>query len=147
VKECAGKLTPGRYTVKVTLHRVHCYGKTESDEDEIYCVVTTGGGAERRELARIEAGNFEIGGDIRPDKLIWNETNLLDMTITIMESDANEPAHGSDDFIGEIHVSADGNCRPGHDTLDEGYDENKRYRQFSMTGSGAHYVVQLEVQT
>ena len=132
--------------MKVTLHRVHCYGKTESDEDEIYCVVTTGGGAERRELARIEVGNFEIGGDIRPDKLIWNETNLLDVTITMMESDTNEAGHGSDDFIGEIKVSTDGNCKPGHATLDEGYDESKRYRQFSMTGSGAHYAVQLEVR-
>jgi len=132
--------------VKVTLHRVHCSRKTESDEDEIYCVVTAGSGAERRELARIAMGNFEIGRDIRLDKLIWNEINMLDMTITIMESDANEPAHGSDDFIGEIQVSADGKCRPGHDTLDEGYDENKRYRQFSMTGSGANYVVQLEIQ-
>jgi len=132
--------------VKVTLHRVHCSRKTERDEDEIYCVVTAGRGAERRELARIAVGNFEIGGDIRPAKLIWNEINMPDMTITIMESDANEPAHGSDDFIGEIQVSADGNCRPGHDTLDEGYDENKRYRQFSMTGSGANYVVQPEIQ-
>jgi len=131
--------------VKVTLHRVHCYGKTESDEDEIYCTVSIGGG-ERRTLARIEVGNFGIGVDIRPDKLIWNETNLQDVTITMMESDANEPGHGSDDFIGEIKVSTDGNCRPGKGTLDEGYDESKTYRQFSMTGSGAHYVVQLEVQ-
>jgi hypothetical protein len=132
--------------VKVTLHRLHCYGKTESDEDEIYCVVTTGGGAERREVARIEVGKFEIGEDIRPDKLVWNGPNLQDVTITIMESDANEPARGSDDFIGEIKVSTDGNCRPGNGTLDEGHDESKRYRQFSMTGSGAHYVAQLEVQ-
>jgi hypothetical protein len=44
-------------------------------------------------------------------------------------------------------VRADGSCMPGRATLDEGYEEGKRYRQFSMTGSGAHYVVHLEVVT
>ena len=132
--------------MKVILQGMRCYAKTESGEDEIYCVVATAGGAPRQELARIDVGNFEIGRDIRPGRLIWNETNRQDVTVMVMESDANEPAHGSDDFIGEILISADGNCKPGRSTLDEGYAEGKLYRQFSMTGSGAHYVVQLEVQ-
>ena len=67
------------------------------------------------------------------------------MTITVMESDENQPGHGSDDFVGEVTVSADGKCEPGRATLDEGNDESKRYRQFSMTGSAAHYVVHLEI--
>jgi hypothetical protein len=132
--------------VKITFHGMHCYAKTESAEDEIYCVVTTGSDANRRELARVEIGNFEIGRDLRREILIWEGTSQPDMTITVMESDADEPAYGSDDFIGEVTVSADGNCKPGHGTLDEGYDESKRYRRFSMTGSGAHYVLQLEVR-
>ena len=132
--------------MKVTLQGVHCYKKTESDEDEIYCVVTSGGGANRRELARFEVGNFEIGRTLHPEKLLWDGTRWPEVTIMVMESDANEPAYGSDDFIGEVTVSADGSCKPGHGTLDEGYDESKRYRQFSMTGSAAHYVLHLEVQ-
>jgi hypothetical protein len=130
--------------VKVTLQGMHCYKKTESGEDEIYCVVTTGG-ANRRELARIEVGNFEVGRTLHPGKLIWDGTSWPNVTITVMESEENEPAHGSDDFIGEVTVSADGSCKPGRGTLDEGYEESKRYRQFSMTGSAAHYVLHLEV--
>jgi hypothetical protein len=133
--------------VKIIFHGMHCYAKTESDEDEIYCVVTTGGDANRRELARVEIGNFEIGRDLRREILIWEGPSQPDMTITVMESDADEPAYGSDDFIGEVTVSGDGSCKPGHGTLDEGYDESKRYRRFSMTGSGAHYALQLEVRT
>jgi hypothetical protein len=133
--------------VKVSLQGIRCIKKTESDEDEIYCAVTTGGGANRRELSRFDVGKFEVGTTLRPQKLIWDGTSWPDVTITIMESDANEPGHGSDDFIGEVTVSADGTCKPGRATLDEGYDENKRHRQLSMTGSAAHYVVHLEVQT
>jgi len=131
--------------VKITFHSMHCHAKTESDEDEIYCVVTGNDGS-RRELARVEIGNFEIGRDLQREISIWEGPSQPDMTITVMESDADEPAYGSDDFIGEVTVSADGSCKPGHSTLDEGYDESKRYRQFSMTGSGAHYVLQLEVR-
>lgn len=133
--------------MKVTLHGMRCLKKTESDEDEIYCVVTTGSGANRRELARFDVGNFEVGRTLHPEKLLWDGTSWPDVTITIMESDANEPAYGSDDFIGELTVSADVTCKPGRATLDEGFDETKRYRQFSMTGSAAHYVVHLEVVT
>ena len=136
----------GEITVKVTLQGMHCYKKTESDEDEIYCVVTTGG-ANRHELARIEVGNFEVGRTLHPGKLIWDGTSWPDVTITVMESDEKEPVYGSDDFIGEVTVSADGDCKPGRGTLDEGYEETKRYRQFSMTGSAAHYVLHLEVQS
>ena len=132
--------------MKITFHGMRCYAKTESDEDEIYCVVTTGSDGNRRELARVEIGNFEIGRDLQREILIWEGPSQPDMTITVMESDADEPAYGSDDFIGEVTVSADGSCKPGHGTLDEGYDESKRYRRFSMTGSGAHYVLQLEVR-
>ena len=124
---------------------MHCYKKTESDEDEIYCVVRTGG-ANPRELARFEVGDFEVGRTVHPERLIWDGTSWPDVTITVMESDANEPAYGSDDFIGEVTVSADGNCKPGRATLDEGYDESKQFRQFSMTGSAAHYVVHLETR-
>jgi hypothetical protein len=124
---------------------MHCYKKTESDEDEIYCVVSTGG-ANRRELARFEVGNFEVGRTLHPGKLIWDGSGWPDVTITVMESDENEQVHGMDDFIGEVTVSADGTCKPGRGTLDEGYEESKRYRQFSMTGSAAHYVVHLEVR-
>ena len=133
--------------MKVTLQGMRCIKKTESDEDEIYCVVTTGGGASRRELSRFDVGKFEVGRALHPQKLIWDGTSWPDVTITVMESDADQPGHGSDDFIGEVTLSADGSCKPGHGTLDEGYDESKRYRQFSMTGSGAHYVLQLEVRT
>ena len=126
---------------------MRCIKKTESDEDEIYCVVTTGGGASRHELSRFDVGNFEVGTTLHPQKLIWDGTSWPDVTITVMESDANEPGHGSDDFIGEVTVSADGSCKPGRATLDEGYGESKQSRQFSMTGSGAHYVLHLEVVT
>jgi len=132
--------------VKVTLQGVHCYKKTETDEDEIYCVVTTGGGMTRRELSRFEVGTFEVGRALHPKRLIWDGTSWPEVTITVMESDENEPEHGSDDFIGEVTVSAEGSCKPGRGTLDEGYEESKRYRQFSMTGSGAHYVVHLEIR-
>ncbi len=132
--------------MKVTLQGMRCLKKTESDEDEIYCVVTTGG-ANARELARFDVGNFEVGRTLHPGKLLWDGTSWSDVTITVMESDENEPGHGSsDDFIGEVTVSADGNCKPGRGTLDEGSDESKRYRQFSMTGSAAHYVVHLEIR-
>ena len=132
--------------MKITFHGMRCFAKTESDEDEIYCVVTTGSDANRRELARVEIGNFEIGRDLQREILIWEGTSQPDVTITVMESDADEPAYGSDDFIGEVTVSADGNCKPGRATLDEGHDASKRYRQFSMTGSAAHYVVHLGVE-
>ena len=133
--------------MKVTLQGMRCLKTTERDGDEIYCVVTTGG-ANGRELARFEVGNFEVGRTLHPGKLLWDGTGGPAVTITIMESDENEPEHGSsDDFIGEVTVSADGSCKPGRATLDEGNDESKRYRQFSMTGSAAHYVVHLEVRT
>jgi len=130
--------------VKVTLQGMRCLKTTESDGDEIYCVVTTGG-ANGRELARFDVGNFEVGRTLHPGKLLWDGTGGTAVTITVMESDADEAGHGSDDFIGEVTVSADGNCKPGRGTLDEGYEESKRYRQFSMTGSAAHYVVHLEI--
>ena len=130
--------------MKVTLQGMRCLKTTESDGDEIYCVVTTGG-ANGRELARFDVGNFEVGRTLHPGKLLWDETGGTAVTITVMESDADEAGHGSDDFIGEVTVSADGNCKPGRGTLDEGYEESKRYRQFSMTGSAAHYVVHLEI--
>ena len=131
--------------MKVTLHGVRCFKKMETDEDEIYCLVAAGAGASRRQLARIEVGNLEVGTILLPEKLLWDGTSWPGVTITVMESDVNEPAHGSDDFIGEVSVSTDGTCKPGHGTLDEGYDESKRYRQFSMIGSGANYVLHLEV--
>jgi len=130
--------------VKAILQGMRCVKKTESGEDEIYCVVTTGG-ANARELARFDIGNFEVGRTLHPGKLLWDGTNWPAVTITVMESDENQPGHGSDDFIGEVTVSADGKCKPGRATLDEGNDESKRYRQFSMTGSAAHYVVHLEI--
>ncbi len=130
--------------MKVTLQGMRCLKTTESDGDEIYCVVTTGG-ANGRELARFDVGNFEVGRTLHPGKLLWDGTGGTAVTITVMESDADEAGHGSDDFIGEVTVSADGNCKPGRGTLDEGYEESKRYRQFSMTGSAAHYVVHLEI--
>ncbi len=130
--------------MKAILQGMRCVKKTESGEDEIYCVVTTGG-ANARELARFDIGNFEVGRTLHPGKLLWDGTNWPAVTITVMESDENQPGHGSDDFIGEVTVSADGKCKPGRATLDEGNDESKRYRQFSMTGSAAHYVVHLEI--
>jgi len=133
-------------TVKVTLQGMRCLKTTESDGDEIYCVVSAGGGANGREFARFEVGNFEAGRTVHPGKLLWDGTGGPAVTITVMESDENEQGHGSDDFIGEVTVSADGNCKPGRATLDEGNDESKRYRQFSMTGSAAHYVVHLEIR-
>ncbi|MGB8475949.1 MAG: hypothetical protein WCE61_17855 [Candidatus Acidiferrum sp.] len=128
--------------MKLILHSIRCLRKTESDEDEIYCVVTAG----KERLGRVDVGNFEVGRELHPDQLIWEGSSGQDVTITVMESDEEELNHGSDDFIGEITVSADGNCKPGRVTLDEGFDESKRYRQFSLTGSGAQYVVQLGVQ-
>ena len=137
-------MSPGEITVKVTLQGMRCLKTTESDGDEIYCVVTAGD--DRRELARFEVGNFDVGKTLHPGKLLWDGTGGPAVTISVMENDENEPEHGSsDDFIGEVTVSADGNCTPGRATLDEGNDESKRYRQFSMTGSAAHYVVQLEI--
>ena len=130
--------------MKVILQGMRCLKKTESGEDEIYCVVTTGG-ANARELARFDIGNCEVGRTLHPGKLLWDGTNWPAVTITVMESDENQPGHGSDDFVGEVTVSADGKCKPGRATLDEGNDESKRYRQFSMTGSAAHYVVHLEI--
>lgn len=131
--------------MKITLHRVQCHAKTESGEDEIYCVVTTGD-AQQRELARVDVGRFEIGRDVQPEKLLWQGNGALLVNVRFMESDAGEPGHGADDFIGEITVSRDGACTPGHCTLDEGFAETNRYRQFSMTGSAANYVLQLEIQ-
>jgi hypothetical protein len=132
-------------TVKITLHRVQCHAKTESGEDEIYCVVTTGD-AQGRELARVDVGRFEIGRDVQPEKLLWQGNSVLLVRLRFMENDAGQPGHGSDDFIGEVSVSRDGACLPGHCTLDEGFAEGQRFRQFAMTGSGASYVVQLTVQ-
>lgn len=132
--------------MRVKLHTLRCIAKTENDEDEIYCLVMASG-AGSRGPSRIEVGSFDVGRELLLDSLLCDETNLASLKITLMESDADEPAHGSDDFIGEITVSADGSCRPGHGTLDEGFDPSKRYRQFSMTGSGAHYVAQFEVGT
>jgi hypothetical protein len=100
-------------------------------------------GAAHSNLTRIEVGNFNVGTDLQPDQLLWNGGSGA--TIRLMESDENEPEHGSDDFIGEIVVGADGSCTTGHNTLDEGFAEGKRVRQFSLQGSGAHYLVQLEI--
>lgn len=131
--------------MKITLRRIRCLAKTETGEDEIYCLASTDAGRQRP-LGRVEVGKFEVGTDIRPELLLSAESNSPEVKITFMESDANQPGRGSDDFIGEITVAANGNCRAGHSTLDEGHDETRRYRQFSMTGSAAHYIVQLEIQ-
>ena len=131
--------------MKITLHRIRCLAKTETDEDEIYCLASTDTGRQRL-LGRVEVGKFEVGTDIRPDLLLSAESNSPEVKVTFMESDVDEPGRGSDDYIGEVAVGANGNCRAGHSTLDEGYDETRRYRQFSMTGSAAHYVIQLELQ-
>ena len=136
----------GESTVKVTLRRIRCLAKTETGEDEIYCLASTDTGQQRSQLARVDVGKFEVGTDIRPDLLLSGESNSPEVKITFMESDADQPGRGSDDYIGEITVSANGNCTAGHSTLDEGYDETRRYRQFSMTGSAAHYVIHLELQ-
>ena len=132
--------------MKITLRRIRCLAKTETGEDEIYCLASTDAGPQRLQLARVEVGKFEVGTDIRPELLLSAESNSPEVKVTFMESDADEPGRGSDDYIGEITVSANGTCRAGHSTLDEGYDETRRYRQFSMTGSAAHYVIQLEIQ-
>src|SRR5438477_10279057 len=129
--------------MKITLHGIHCQTKTESDADEIYCTIATGD-AQQRQLARIEIGNFEIGTNLQPNKLLWNGSGALLVTITFMESDANEPNHGADDFIGEITVSRDATCTPGRCTLDEGVPAS-HLRQFTLTGSAARYVIQLQV--
>jgi hypothetical protein len=130
--------------VKIALHSIHCQAKTESDADEIYCTITTGD-AQKRVLARMEIGNFEIGTKLQPNQLLWNGGGALLVAVTFMESDANEPNHGADDFIGEITVSASGNCTPGRCTLDEGLPA-PNLRQFTMTGSAARYVIQLQIQ-
>lgn len=132
--------------MKITLRRIRCLAKTETGEDEIYCLASTDAGPQRLQLARVEVGKFEVGTDIRPELLLSAESNSPEVKVTFMESDADEPGRGSDDYIGEITVSANGTCRAGHSTFDEGYDETRRYRQFSMTGSAAHYVIQLEIQ-
>jgi hypothetical protein len=128
--------------MKITLHSIHCHAKTESGADEIYCTITTGD-AQKRQLARIELGNFEIGTKLQPNQLLWSGGALL-VTITFMESDANEPNHGADDFIGEITVSANGNCTPDRCALDEGIPA-PNLRQFILTGSAASYVIQLQI--
>src|SRR6266849_6740482 len=102
---------------------MRCLKTTESDGDEIYCVVTAGG--DRRELTRFEVGNFEVGRTVHPGSLLWDRMGGPAVTFTVMESDENEAGHGSDDFIGEVTVSADGSCKPGRGTLDEGNDETK----------------------
>jgi len=130
--------------MKITLHSIHCQAKTESDADEIYCTITTGG-AQKCQLARIEIGNFETGTNLQPGKLLWNDSGALLVTISFMESDANEPNHGADDFIGEITVSAGAACTPGRCTLDEGLPA-PNLRQFTLTGSAARYVIQLQIQ-
>ena len=66
--------------MKITLHGIHCQTKTESDADEIYCTITTGD-AQQRQLARIEIGNFEIGTNLQPNKLLWNGSGALLVTI------------------------------------------------------------------
>jgi len=129
--------------MKITLHSIHCQAKTESDADEIYCTITTAD-AQQRQLAPIEVGSFEIGTKLQPNKLLWNGAGALLVTITFMESDANEPNHGADDFIGEITTSAGGNCTPGRCALDEGIPA-PNLRQFTLTGSAARYVIQLQV--
>ena len=130
--------------MRVMLHQVHCLAKTESDQDEIYCVVSIDDLEARPAL--VDVGKFDIGTNIRPDVLLSSDTNESVVTITFMESDANEPDHGRDDFIGEISVTENGDCTAGRCTLDEGLDESKQYRQFSMTGSAANYVVQFSIQ-
>ncbi|HXT75317.1 MAG TPA: hypothetical protein VN780_03440 [Candidatus Eisenbacteria bacterium] len=129
--------------MKITLHSIHCQAKTESDADEIYCTITTGD-AQKRQLACIELGKFETDTKLQPGKLLWSGANALLVTITFMESDANEPNHGADDFIGEITASAGGNCTPGRCALDEGIPA-PNLRQFTLTGSAARYVIQLQV--
>jgi hypothetical protein len=128
--------------VKVMMRGMRCLATTEPDGDEIYCIIVPSG--ENEHLTRIEIGTFDIGADVRPEKLIWNGSSGA--AIRFMESDENEPEHGSDDFIGEIVVGTDGKCTPGRCTLDEGFAEGTSFRRFSMNGSGAHYAVQLEIQ-
>src|SRR5258708_34414453 len=103
----------GGITVKVTLQGMHCYKKTESDEDEIYCLVTTGGSANRGELARFQVGNFEVGRTLQPGKLLWDGTSWPEGTITVVEGDENEAGHGRDDVSGEVAERADGKCKSG----------------------------------
>jgi hypothetical protein len=129
--------------MKITLHSIHCQAKTESDADEIYCTMTTGD-AQKRQLAGIDVGSFEIGTQLQPNQLLWNGSGALLVTITFMESDANEPNHGADDFIGEITVSANATYTPGRCTLDEGIPA-PNLRQFTLTGSAARYVIQLQI--
>src|SRR5262249_8884409 len=133
----------GSCIVRVTLQSIRCYATTEPDGDEIYCLLAPSG-ADRQKATRIEIGNFSVKADSRPEKLLWNASSGA--TITFMENDENEPARGSDDFIGEIVVAADGSCTPGHNTLDEGFGENNRSRPFSLQGSAAHQAVQWQMR-
>jgi hypothetical protein len=129
--------------MKITLHSIHCHAKTESDADEIYCTITTAD-SQQRQLARIDIGNFEIGTTLQPNKLLWNGADALLVTIRFLESDAHEPNHGADDFIGEITVTRDATITPGHATLDEGFAA-PNLRQLTLTGSAAHYTIQLQI--
>lgn len=82
--------------MKTILRRIRCFATTESDGDEIYCEVVS---ADSQVLARITIGNFAAGADVHADKTLWEGNSSA--TIRFMESDENEPEHGSDDFIGE----------------------------------------------
>jgi hypothetical protein len=128
--------------MRVSLQDIHCYATTESDGDEIYCLVAPGV-TTNQNFTRLDIGDFAEGVALRPNKLLWSGSSGA--TIRFMEDDEQEPGHGSDDFIGEIVVNADGSCTPRHNTLDEGFDEGRRYRRFSLQGSGANYLVQLEI--
>jgi len=59
-------------------------------------------------------GEIDLGG-----------TSWPDVTITVMESDETSQGTAAIDFIGEVTVSADGSCKPGRATLDEGVDEKQ----------------------
>jgi hypothetical protein len=131
--------------MKITLQRVRCHKKTENDDDEIYCLV--GNGDEKKQPKRFDVGKFGTGSDLLPEMLIWDRRESGEVSVTLMEDDSKEAGRGGDDFIGEILVSGDGSCKPGRCALDEGFEASNRYRRFSMTGSGAHYVVQLEVKS
>ena len=69
--------------MKVTLQGMRCLKTTESDGDEIYCVVTVGG--DRREVARFDVGDFDVGETLHPGiALGWNGRACV--TITVMEA-------------------------------------------------------------
>lgn len=129
--------------MRITLQRVRCHKRTETGNDQIYCLV--GNGDEKKQPKRFDVGQFDTGRDLLPQMLLWDRAESGEVVVTLMEDDANQSGRGGDDFIGEILVAADGACRPGRCALDEGFEASNRYRRFSMTGSGAHYVVQLEV--